>query len=164
MELVNPGIGLIIWTAITFIVVLLLLRTFAWKPILEGLRQREDFIDESIRAAETAKAEMANLKAENERLIDEARAERERIIREANVAAKNLIEEAKGEAQKQAQRQLEEARIAINTEKQAAMADVKRQVALLSLDIAEKLLRKELSNEAAQKALVQDYVSELKVN
>jgi F-type H+-transporting ATPase subunit b len=164
MELVNPGIGLIIWTAITFIVVLLLLRTFAWKPILEGLRQREDFIEESIKSAENAKAEMANLKAENERLIDEARAERERIIREANVAAKNLIEEAKGEAQKQAQRQLEDARVAINTEKQAALADVKRQVALLSLDIAEKLLRHELSDEAAQKALVSDYVSELKVN
>jgi F-type H+-transporting ATPase subunit b len=164
MELVNPGIGLIIWTAITFIVVLLLLRTFAWKPILEGLRQREDFIEESIKSAENAKAEMANLKAENERLIDEARAERERIIREANVAAKNLIEEAKGEAQKQAQRQLEDARVAINTEKQAALADVKRQVALLSLDIAEKLLRHELSDEAAQKALVKDYVSELKVN
>lgn len=164
MELVNPGIGLIIWTAITFVLVLLLLRTFAWKPILEGLRQREDFIDESIRAAENAKAEMANLKAENERLIDEARAERERIIREANVAAKAIVEEAKGEAQKQAQRQLDEARIAINTEKQAALADVKRQVALLSLDIAEKLLRHELSDEAAQKALVKDYVSELKVN
>ncbi|WP_224995431.1 F0F1 ATP synthase subunit B [Cesiribacter sp. SM1] len=163
MELVNPGIGLIIWTAITFIIVLLLLRKFAWNPIMEGLRQREDFIDESIRAAENAKAEMANLRAENERLLDEARAERERIIREANVAAKNLIEEAKGEAQKQAQRQLDEARIAINTEKQAALADVKRQVAQLSLEIAEKLLRRELSNESAQKALVQDYVSNLNV-
>jgi F-type H+-transporting ATPase subunit b len=163
MELVNPGIGLIIWTAITFIIVLLLLRKFAWNPIMEGLRQREDFIDESIRAAENAKAEMANLRAENERLLDEARAERERIIREANVAAKNLIEEAKGEAQKQAQRQLDEARIAINTEKQAALADVKRQVAQLSLEIAEKLLRRELNNESAQKALVQDYVSNLNV-
>lgn len=163
MELVSPGIGLIVWTAITFIVVLLLLRTFAWKPILEGLRQREDFIDESIRAAENAKAEMANLRAENERLLDEARAEREKIIREANVAAKNLIEEAKAEAQKQAQRQLDEARIAINTEKQAALADVKQQVAQLSLEIAEKLLRRELSTENAQKALVQDYVSNLNV-
>ncbi len=164
MELVNPGIGLIIWTAITFLVVLLLLRQFAWKPILEGLRQREDFIDESIRAAENAKAEMANLKAENERLLDQARAEREKIIREANVAAKNLIEEAKGEAQKQAQRQLDEARIAINTEKQAALAEVKQQVAQLSLEIAEKLLRRELSNETAQKALVQDYVQNLNVH
>ncbi|AHM61034.1 ATP synthase F0 subcomplex subunit B [Flammeovirgaceae bacterium 311] len=163
MELVNPGIGLIIWTAITFIIVLLLLRKFAWNPIMEGLRQREDFIDESIRAAENAKAEMANLRAENERLLDDARAERERIIREANVAAKNLIEEAKGEAQKQAQRQLDEARIAINTEKQAALAEVKQQVAKLSLEIAEKLLRRELSNESAQRALVQDYVSNLNV-
>lgn len=164
MELVNPGVGLIIWTAVTFILVLLLLRSFAWKPIMEGLRQREDFIDESIRAAENAKAEMANLQAENERLLDDARAERERIIREANAAAKNMIEEAKTEAQKVAQRQLDEARIAINTEKQAALADVKQQVAQLSLEIAEKLLRHELTNEAAQKALVQDYVSELKVN
>lgn len=163
MELVNPGIGLIIWTAITFILVLLLLRKFAWKPILEGLRQREDFIDESIRAAENAKAEMAKLKAENEVLLDQARAEREKIIREANVAAKNLIEEAKGEAQKQAQRQLDEARIAINTEKQAALAEVKQQVAQLSLEIAEKLLRRELSNETAQKALVKDYVDNLNV-
>lgn len=163
MELVNPGIGLIIWTALTFVIVLLLLRKFAWKPILEGLRQREDFIDESIRAAENAKAEMAKLKAENEVLLDQARAEREKIIREANVAAKNLIEEAKGEAQKQAQRQLDDARIAINTEKQAALAEVKQQVAQLSLEIAEKLLRRELSNETAQKALVQDYVDNLNV-
>lgn len=163
MELVNPGIGLIIWTAVTFVIVLLLLRKFAWKPILEGLRQREDFIDESIRAAENAKAEMAKLKAENEVLLDQARAEREKIIREANVAAKNLIEEAKGEAQKQAQRQLDDARIAINTEKQAALAEVKQQVANLSLEIAEKLLRRELSNETAQKALVQDYVDNLNV-
>lgn len=163
MELVNPGIGLIIWTAVTFVIVLLLLRKFAWKPILEGLRQREDFIDESIRAAENAKAEMAKLQAENEHLLDQARAEREKIIREANVAAKNLIEEAKGEAQKQAQRQLDDARIAINTEKQAALAEVKQQVANLSLEIAEKLLRRELSNETAQKALVQDYVDNLNV-
>ena len=164
MELVYPGVGLFIWTALTFIIVLLLLRKFAWKPILEGLRQREDYIDESIRAAENAKAEMANLRAENERLLDEARAEREKIIREANVAAKNLIEQAKGEAQKQAQRQLDDARIAINTEKQAALAEVKQQVAQLSLEIAEKLLRRELSNESAQRALVQDYVSNLNVH
>lgn len=164
MELVLPGIGLIFWSTITFLIVLMLLRKFAWKPILDALHQREDFIDESLQAAEKAKAEVANMKAENERLLDEARVERDRIIKEANEAGKRLIEEARAEASKQANRQIEEARQAIQTEKAAALAEVKQKVAEMSLAIAEKLMRKELANEAAQKQLVQDYLQEVKVN
>lgn len=164
MELVLPGIGLIFWSTITFLIVLLLLRKFAWKPILDALHQREDFIDESLQAAETAKAEVANMKAENERLLDEARVERDRIIKEANEAGKRMIEDARAEATKQANRQVEEARQAIQTEKAAALADVKQKVAQMSLAIAEKLMRKELANEEAQKQLVQDYLQEVKVN
>lgn len=164
MELVLPGIGLIFWSTITFLIVLLLLRKFAWKPILDALHQREDFIDESLQAAETAKAEVANMKAENERLLDEARVERDRIIKEANEAGKRMIEEARDEATKQANRQIEDARQAIQTEKAAALADVKQKVAEMSLAIAEKLIRKELSNEEAQKQLVQEYLQEVKVN
>lgn len=164
MELVNPGVGLILWTLLTFIIVLLLLRKFAWGPIVDALKQRESFIEDSLSAAESAKAEMANLKAENERLLDEAKVERDRIIKEANAAAKRIVEEASNEASKEAQKHIAEARIAINTEKQAAMAEVKAQVARLSVEIAEKLMRHELNSDAAQKALVQDYIQELKVN
>lgn len=164
MELVNPGIGLILWTLLTFIIVLLLLRKFAWGPIVDALKQRESFIEDSLNAAETAKAEMANLKAENERLLDEAKLERDKIIKEANAAAKRIVEEANEDASKEAQKRIEEARSAIRTEKEAALADVRMQVAKLSVEIAEKLMRHELSGDAAQKALVQDYIQDLKVN
>lgn len=164
MELVNPGIGLIFWTLVTFLLVLFLLAKFAWGPISDALVQRESFIEDSLKAAENAKAEMASLKAENERLLDEAKVERDRIIKEANAAAKRIVEEANAEASKEAQKRVEEARIAIQTEKQAALAEVKTQVAALSVQIAEKLMRQELKNEAAQKALVQDYIKDLKVN
>lgn len=164
MELVNPGIGLIFWTLVTFLLVLFLLAKFAWGPISDALVQRESFIEDSLKAAENAKAEMANLKAENERLLDEAKVERDRIIKEANAAAKRIVEEANADASKEAQKRVEEARIAIQTEKQAALAEVKTQVAALSVQIAEKLMRQELKNEAAQKALVQDYIKDLKVN
>lgn len=164
MELVNPGIGLIFWTLVTFLLVLFLLKKFAWGPISDALTQRESFIEDSLKAAESAKTEMANLKAENERLLDEAKVERDRIIKEANATSKRIVEEANAEASKEAQKRVEEARIAIQTEKQAALAEVKTQVASLSVQIAEKLMRQELKNEAAQKALVQDYIKDLKVN
>lgn len=164
MELVNPGVGLIIWTLITFLLVLFLLKKFAWGPIMDALKQRESFIEDSLQAAETAKTEMANLKAENERLLDQAKLERDRIIKDANAAARKIVEDANAEASKEAQKRVEEAREAIRTEKEAALAEVKTQVAELSVQIAEKLMRHELSNEAAQKALVQDYVKDLKVN
>ena len=163
MELVSPGIGLIIWTLITFLLVLFLLKNFAWGPIMDALTQRESFIEDSLKAAENAKAEMANLKAENERLIDEAKVERDKIIKEATAAARQIVEEANVEASKEAKKRIEEARVAINTEKQAALAEVKTQVAELSVQIAEKLMRQQLTNEAAQKALVQDYIRDLKV-
>lgn len=164
MELVNPGIGLIFWTLVTFLLVLFLLAKFAWAPISDALVQRESFIEDSLKAAENAKAEMANLKAENERLLDEAKVERDHIIKEANATAKRIVEAANADASKEAQKRVEEARIAIQTEKQAALAEVKSQVATLSVQIAEKLMRQELKNEAAQKALVQDYIKDLKVN
>ena len=164
MELVYPDIGLIIWTLITFLLVLFLLKKFAWGPIVDALKQRESFIEDSLKAAENAKAEMANLKSENERLLDQAKVERDKIIKEANAAARQIVEEANAEASKEAKKRVEEARVAINTEKQAALAEVKNQVATLSIEIAEKLMRQQLSTDAAQKALVQDYIKDLKVN
>lgn len=164
MDLVYPGTGLILWTLITFLLVLFLLGKFAWGPIMEALKQRESFIADSLQAADNAKKEMANLKAENERLIDEAKVERDRIIKDANAAARKIVDDANAEASKEAQKRVEEARIAINTEKQAALAEVKTQVAALSVQIAEKIMRQELKDEKAQKALVQDYIKDLKVN
>lgn len=164
MELVSPGIGLILWTLITFILVLFLLKKFAWGPISEALTKRESFIEDSLKAAENAKTEMANLKAENERMLEIARVERDKILKEANVAARQIVDEANAEASKEAQKRIDEARQAIRTEKEAALTDVKIQVANLSVQIAEKLMRHELSTETAQKALVQDYIKDLKVN
>ena len=163
MELVSPGIGLILWTFITFLIVLGLLKKFAWGPIVEALKQRESFIEDSLKAAENAKTEMANLKAENEKLLDQAKVERDKIIKEANAAARQIVEEANAEASKEAKKRIEEAKVAINVEKQAALAEVKTQVAELSVQIAEKLMRQQLNNEAAQKALVQDYIKDFKV-
>ena len=163
MELVYPDPGLIIWTLLTFLLVLFLLKKFAWGPIMNALTQRESFIEDSLKAAENAKKEMANLKAENERLIDQAKIERDKIIKEANAAARQIVDEANAEASKEAKKRIEEARLAINTEKQAALAEVKNQVAELSVQIAEKLMRQQLNNEAAQKALVQDYIKDLTI-
>lgn len=164
MELVNPGIGLIVWTLITFLLVLFLLKKFAWAPIVGALKQRESFIEDSLKAAENAKTEMANLKSENERLLQEAKIERDRIIKEANTAARQIVEEANAEASREAKKRIEEAKEAINVEKQAALAEVKNQVAELSVQIAEKLMRQQLSTEPAQKALVQNYLKNFTVN
>ncbi len=164
MDLLTPGIGLIFWQFIGFIALLIVLSKFAWPAITEALSAREESIDNALAAAEQARAQMASLKAENEKLLQEARVERDKILKEASETAKRAIEEAKVEAKKQGDRMIEDAREAIRTEKNAALADVKNQVALLSVQIAEKLLRKNLASEKEQKSLVEDFVKELNLN
>lgn len=164
MDLLTPGIGLIFWQFIGFIALLVVLSKFAWPAITEALSAREESIDNALAAAERAKVEMASLKAENEKLLQEARLERDKILKEASDTAKRVIEEAKLEAKKQGDKMIEDAREAIQTEKRAALADVKNQVAMLSVQIAEKLLRKNLANEKEQKSLVEDFVEDLNLN
>lgn len=164
MELLTPGTGLIIWQLIVFVALFLFLAKFAWKPILSSLKEREASIQEALDTAERAKQEISLLKADNEKLLKEAREERERIMREAREAANRMREDAQAEAKKSADKILTDARAAINIEKQAALKEVKVQVAMFSLEIAEKLMKKNLSDDKAQKDLVNTYINDLKLN
>ncbi|MFD2246920.1 F0F1 ATP synthase subunit B [Pontibacter ruber] len=161
MELVTPGIGLIFWQLVTFLLVLFLLTKFAWKPIMSALREREASIEDALSAAERAKLEVQGLKAENEKLLAEARLERDRILKEASDAGNNIVETAKNKANEEGARMIAHAREAIENEKLAAITEVKNMAAALSVDIAERILRRELSDPQAQQALAQDYISEV---
>jgi F-type H+-transporting ATPase subunit b len=164
MELLTPGVGLIFWQTVVFILLLLLLSKLAWKPIVSSLREREMSIQEALDTAEKARREMSQLKADNEKLLAEAREERDRIMREAREVANKMREDAQAEARKTADKIIDDARAAINIEKQAALKDVKIQVAAFSLEIAEKLMKKNLADDKNQKELVEAYVKDLKVN
>ncbi len=161
MELVTPGIGLIIWQAVTFLIVLFLLTKFAWKPIMKALHEREASIENALSAAEQAKLEMQGLKAENEKLLAQARLERDKILREASEAGNSLVETAREKANEEGARMITIAREAIENEKRAAIAEVKNQAASLSIEIAERILRRELSDPKAQQELAKDYVREV---
>lgn len=164
MDLITPSSGLIIWQLIGFLGLLFILIKFAWKPMLAALDEREGSINNALKAAETARNEMANLKAENEKLLAEARLERDTILKKAQDASVKMIDDAKAEAVKAGALMIENAKAVIETEKKAALADVKTQVASLSLDITEKLLRANLSDDKSQKDLVEGFIKELKLN
>jgi F-type H+-transporting ATPase subunit b len=164
LDLLTPGTGLIIWQLIVFVALFLFLAKFAWKPILSSLKERESSIQSALDTAERAKQEMALLKADNEKLLKEAREERERIMREAREVSNRMKEEAATEAKKTADKIVADARAAINIEKQAALKEVKVQVAMFSLEIAEKLMKKNLATDKAQRELVDSYIKDIKVN
>ena len=164
MDLVNPGFGLIFWTAISFIFLLLILRKFAWKPILGAVEHREEGIKSALASAEDARKEMQNLKADNERILQEARAEREAMLKDARDMKNKIVTDAREEAQAQASKMIEQAQIAIESEKKSAMAELKSHVAGLSIDIAEKVVRNELSNKDKQLKLVEDMLGEATLN
>lgn len=164
MDLLTPDGGLIIWQLLGFLALLFILAKFAWKPIIQALEERENSINAALQAAEEAKAEMANLKAANEDLLEQARAERDAILATARDAARKYEEEQMGVAQAKAAKMLEDTRVAIQNEKQAALTEVKNQVAHLSLDITEKLLRQQLADTEAQKALVGKFLNEQSLN
>ncbi|CAN5913714.1 F0F1 ATP synthase subunit B [soil metagenome] len=164
MELVTPGIGLIFWTTITFIVVLFLLNRFAWKPILRSLNDREARIEDSLRAADRARLEMQNLKSENEKLLAQARIERDKILKEATEAGNRLVEMAKEKATQEGNRMIEQARETINNEKNKAMTEINNQAAILSIEIAERILKRELKDPLAQQQLVKQYIGNINLN
>jgi len=164
MELLTPGTGLIIWQTIVFLLLVFLLAKLAWKPILTSLKEREKSIQEALDTAEKARLEISKLKADNENLLKQAREERDRMLREARDASNRMKDEAQLAAKKSADKIIEDARVAIGIEKQAALREIKIQVAMFSLEIAEKLLKENLSNDKAQKELVQNYVKDLKIN
>ncbi|HEX8428785.1 F0F1 ATP synthase subunit B [Hymenobacter sp.] len=162
--LVTPELGLIFWQLVIFLIVLFLLAKFAWKPILISLKQREDSIEGALRMADQAKLEMQELRAGNEKLLADARLERDRIIKEATALANQLIEQAKNKANEEGGRMIVQAREAIQNEKNAALAEVKNTAAQLSIDIAERILRRELTDTNSQKELVNSYLKEVKLN
>lgn len=163
MNIVAPE-SLILWTTLIFVILLFLLRKLAWKPILGAVKGREATINDALAAAEKSKLEMQNMKADNEKLLQEARLERESMLKEARELKDKMITEAKEEAKVQADHMIEQAQIAIEGEKQSAIAELKTQVASLSVEIAEKVVRHELSDSKKQFELVEQMLGEAKLN
>lgn len=164
MDLVKPEIGLIVWTTLSFLILLFILRKFAWKPILNAVSTREDSIINALAAAEAAKREMENLTADNEKLLKEARLERDSMMKEARELKAKMIADAKDEAKAEADKMIVNAQAAIQSEKKAAIADIKQQVASLSVEIAEKVVKDELSNKDKQLKLVADLLGDATLN
>ena len=164
MELVQPGIGLIFWMTLSFSALIFILAKFAWKPILQGLKERENSIDEALNAANKAREDMKELKYSNEELIKEAKEDRDVILREARAVKDKIIDEAKDRAGIEAARIVEAAKESIQYEKMAAITDLKNQLATLSIEIAEKVLKEELSAKDKQKDLVDRLIGEVKFN
>jgi F-type H+-transporting ATPase subunit b len=164
MDLVRPGLGLVFWSVITFLVLLFILRKFAWNPILGAVSEREEGIKNALASAENARKEMENLQADNERILKEARAEREAMLKEARDMKNKMIADAREEAQVQANNMIAQAQAAIESEKKSAMAELKSQVANLSIEIAEKVVKAELSNKDKQMSLVESMLGDAKLN
>lgn len=164
-KLINEfSIGLFFWQSVLFIALLLLLRKYAWKPILNAVNDREEGIKTALEAADNAKLEMQNLQADNEKLLKEARAEREAMLKDARDIKNKMIEDAKEEARNEANKMIAQAQVSIETEKKAAIADLKSQVANLSIDIAEKVVREELSDKKKHEKLVESMLGDAKLN
>jgi F-type H+-transporting ATPase subunit b len=164
MDLLTPGTGLIIWQTIIFVLLIFLLAKLAWKPILNSLKDREKSIQDALDTAEKARQEISKLKSDNEHLLQQAREERDRILRETREAAVRLKEETEAAAKKSADKIIDDARVAIGIEKNAALRDIKEQVATFSIEIAEKLLRDKLADDKSQRTLVDRYLKDIKVN
>lgn len=164
MDLLTPDLGLIFWQIVAFLGLFLILRTFAWKPITDSLHERENSIQSALDLAEKTRVEMTALKADNEKLLAQARAEREAILRGAKETADKMVADSREKAAAEGQRLLEQAREAMNNERQALVAQMKKEVVTLSLDIAEKVLQKELADKSSQEKLVTDLVSNSRLN
>ncbi|MFZ6050657.1 F0F1 ATP synthase subunit B [Halocola ammonii] len=162
--MLSISIGTVIWSTIAFLVVLLILAKTAWKPILKMLRDREDSIENALQEAEKARQEMSNLRSDNEKLLQEAREERDNILKEAREVKENIISEAKKKAGEEGDRLMANAKDEIENQKRAALQELKSQVASLSIEIAEKVIREHLSDETRQKELVNNYLEEAKLN
>jgi len=164
MELLTPGIGLIFWQVVIFLLLVVLLGKFAWRPILDSLKIREESIDEALRSADEARDEMSKLQADNEKLLAKAREERDVLLKEAAKIAGQLKDEAKEDAKKITSKLIEDAKASIVSEKEAALKEVRNQVAELSVEIAEKLIRKSLGDEKSQKTLVDEFLAGKNIN
>lgn len=165
MDLFNDfSIGLFVWQSVLFLSLLFLLRKYAWKPILGAIEEREDGIKNALEAADNAKKEMEALNADNARILQEAKAQRDAILKDAREMKDTIIAEAKAQASVEADKVMASAREQLNNEKMAAMTELKNQVATLSIDIAEKILRAELKNDDKQKQLMDQALQDATAN
>ena len=164
MELLLPKLGLLLWTLLAFLIVFFLLKKMAWPAIIKGLRDRENSITESLATAQRVKEEMAQMKSENEALLASAREERALLLKEARETKDRIINEAKEQAKTEANKIVTEAQAAINSQKMAALTEVKNQVGKLVIEVSEKVLRKELANKDAQEAHIKGLVDDVKMN
>lgn len=164
MDLLTPELGLFIWTLIAFLIVFLILKKFAWKPILNSLNEREKGIADSIAAADKVKSEMAQMKNENEKLMQEAREERTALLKEAKELKEKIINEAKDLAKTEAAKVTESAMAQIEQQKMAAMTEMKNQIGIMAVEVAEKILRKQLNSNDAQNSYAKQLVEEIQLN
>lgn len=164
MELITPGLGLIVWMTVPFLILLFILKKFAWKPILKALKERETSIHDALHAADRAKEEMRQLQFSNEELLHQAKDERDAILTDARKVRDAIIEESKGKAKEEAARIISAAKQSIENEKMAAMTDLKNQLAELSLDIASRILEHELADTDQQEAYVKQQMDKIRFN
>ena len=164
MEIIIPTLGYFIWTLIIFTLLFLVLRKFAWKAILNAIKQREESITKALSEADNARQEMQNLKSENEKILQEARTQRDQLLAEAREIKEKIIGKAREEAEEEGRRLIENARLDIRSEKMAALTEIKNQVGKLSLEIAEKVLREQLASSDKQDAVIEKLISEIKLN
>ncbi len=164
MRLVTPDIGTIFWMVLMFVIVLIILKKFAWKPILNALRNREESIEESLRTADRVKKEMEKLQADNEKIMAEARKERDKMLKETKKTGEMILNESKNKASEESKKIIQSARVQIENEKDAAIAEIRIQVAELSVDIAEKILQEKLKDDKAQQELMEKLLKDVKMN
>jgi F-type H+-transporting ATPase subunit b len=164
MDLIMPEFGLMFWMSLIFIILLFILTKYIWKPILNAVNAREQKITEALELAEKTQADMKAMQAENQNLLAEARAERDAIVKDAKEVATKMVEDAKNTAKNEANKIVEAAHVSIKAEKVAAIAELKSQVAAISLEIAEKILRGELSADDKHKALAEKMAADINMN
>lgn len=164
MDLITPEIGLMFWTGLTFLILMLILTKFVWKPLLNIVNTREGKIQDALDLAKKTKAEMEKLQVQNQNLLKEARIERDELIKDAKETSSQMIEAAKVKAKEEADKIVENARVAIQAEKSAAVADLKNQVAGIAIDIAEKILKEELSSKEKQTQLAESFANDINLN
>ena len=163
MSLINPGLGLVFWMTLALLIVLFILKKFAWKPIMDALKERENSIEESLQAAEKARDEMKDLQLDNEKLLREAKDERDAILREARKIKEKMLDEAKEKANAEAANIVEAAKERIENEKKAAVVEIKNLIATYSIEIAEKVLREELKDKKKQTSYVESILKETRL-
>ena len=164
MEIVTPSIGLVFWTTVSFLLLLFILGKFAWKPMLKAINERESGIEEALLKADKMKAEITAMQNENEALLAKAREERAGLLKDAKETADKMVADAKDKAKHEYERIISDAQLAITQQKNAALTEVKNQVGTLVVEVAEKVLRKELSNKAEQESYIKQIAEGVKLN